>query len=246
MEHLLRTSRLDFSGILGNSMAVIKTGAARLIPLALLSAIPQAIMLTLTQANYFSQSSSDSLAPLCALCGLDLVFFVLIMFAYIAQAYTVEAIVQGRPEGISTVLRYAISRLPPVLLVDIILALIVITASLLLLIPGIIAGIYLCFAILAAALRQVDLPALQYSQKLVKGQWWRVFGILLGIGLLNGITSGLLSWLGGLLLPSFAIGALLVYFIANIISFLFVVPVIIFFLNEDYLAHPPQPETLPA
>ena len=91
MEHLLRTSRLDFSGILGNSMAVIKTGAARLIPLALLSAIPQAIMLTLTQANYFSQSSSDSLAPLCALCGLDLVFFVLIMFAYIAQAYTVEA-----------------------------------------------------------------------------------------------------------------------------------------------------------
>ena len=91
MEHLLRTSRLDFSGILGNSMAVIKTGAARLIPLALLSAIPQAIMLTLTQANYFSQSSSDSLAPLCALCGLELVFFVLIMVAYIAQAYTVEA-----------------------------------------------------------------------------------------------------------------------------------------------------------
>mgnify|MGYP001025458902 FL=1 len=247
MEHLLRTSRLDLSGILSSSMAVIKTGFSRLIPLALLSAIPQAIILLLTQADAFSQSSYDSLAPLCALCGFELIFIVLITITYIAGAYTVEAIVQDRPDGLSTAFRYALSRLPQVLLVSIIYGVIVMVGMLLLIIPGIIVAFYLTFAYPAVALRQVSLQALQYSYQLVKGQWWRVFGILLGIGLLNLIIVGPLTWLGGLLTSSsFNIGAILINYLASTIAFFFGVPAIVFFLNEDYLAHPVQPETLPA
>lgn len=240
MEGVIRTRKLTFAEILDYSVEVFKSGTARFIPLALLSAIPQALVLYLIQSDVFMPDVSTDFLPLCALCGLELVLVLFTWFFYIAEAYTVEAIVQGQPGDTTSTLRFALSRLPQVMLVAIVLAIIFSVAFILLIIPGVIVAIYFNFAIAAASLRGVDLQALSYSQKLVQGQWWRVFGILFGIGLLSGITAGLIYWLGNLLVPTIGIVALPVYFIGSFVAFFLGIPAIVFFLNEDYLAHPPS------
>lgn len=244
MESTFRTQKFGFSEILGQSIEVIKLGAAQLIPIALLGAIPQAIMLYLIQANTLLDVSDTSYGSLCAMCGLELALFAIIFYAYVAEAYTVEAIVQGRPDGISVALRYALSRLPQVLMVSVLSGIIVMIGIALFIIPGIIVGVYLAFAMPAAALRNVSLQALQYSRSLVKGQWWRVFGILFGIGVLNTVFSYASNWISRILMPSIGIGVILVGTITMIIAFLLSVPGLVFFLNEDYLAHPIQTETV--
>ena len=238
METAFRTQKFDAADILGQSVQLIKLGAARLFPIAILSAIPQCILLYYNQSLPISDDPEVMFSTLGTTCGLSLVMSVISLYAYIAAVFTVEALVQGRPDGVLAAFRFALSRLLPVLLVFFVFMILTMLGMAILVIPGIILAIYLAFAIPAAALRNLNLPALEYSHKLVQGQWWRVFGILLGIGLLTGITTSLLNWIGGALFPVLGFGMILFYFLTSLVTFFFAVPYMVFFLNEDYRAHP--------
>jgi len=94
-------------------------------------------------------------------------------------------------------LRFAMSRLLPVILLSFIYVLALIPAFIALIIPGIWLAVAwsVCFpALLSEGVSPV--AALGRSFKLVKGRWWPVFGALLVMYLLVAVISGILSALG--------------------------------------------------
>jgi hypothetical protein len=108
--------------------------------------------------------------------------------------------------------------------------------------------VYYSFTLFVIALRNIGgMDALEYSERLVKGNWWRVFGVQLLSTTLSLIISGALidlyrskhiyaySFLG-IILPSMAY---IVYALFNVI-------LCVFFLNLDYLKNPPpiEPDAL--
>jgi hypothetical protein len=102
---------------------------------------------------------------------------------------------------------------------------------LLLIVPGIIWALYYSFAIQVVTLKGLSgKEALNYSKSLVKGQWWRVFGIFFLLNFINiliavgvGFISGLLPDIVGILTDT----------IIDIIGAYFTVATTVFFLNND-------------
>ncbi len=116
--------------------------------------------------------------------------------------------------------------------------LIVMGMTLLLIIPGIIWSGYYVFIFYVVALREISgKHALDYSKELVKGQWWRVCGVLLIINIL-GLLSGLALASPNFFLPENItenfIFSIITDTLTDVIGALFTVMSIVFFLNSDY------------
>ncbi|MDF2841128.1 MAG: hypothetical protein K0Q99_1900 [Clostridia bacterium] len=104
---------------------------------------------------------------------------------------------------------------------------------LLLVIPGIIWSVYYAFLIQAVVLRNVGgTDALGYSKSLVKGQWWKVFGITTLILVLQLIISFAVGFIGGFL-P--AILGVVTDSLIDIIEAFFTVTTTVFFINLDFV-----------
>ena len=240
MEARFRSTRFGLSDILTEGWKIIQAGAATFLPLGLLYALVNAIVLYISTGVDYANASDIETTMLCLQCVVSLVVMVFSLTFTIAQLYLVEGMVQGRPASLGEALRYAFSRLPAVLLVNIVYAVIVGIGFVLLFIPGVILGIYFTFAIAIVALRKIDLPALQYSLNLVRGQWWRIFGILLGLGIPIAAISYLINWLAGISAPYIGFGTIVFYILGSVITFLVGVPTAVLYLNNDYVAPPVQ------
>ena len=98
--------------------------------------------------------------------------------------------------------------LPALLLTELITLFAVGLGTLLLVIPGIL--FYVWFSLSAQAVAMENFryfSALGRSRRLVKGSWWRVFGILIVIGLVVGIASNLVETFVLALLGALGIGS---------------------------------------
>jgi uncharacterized membrane protein len=104
---------------------------------------------------------------------------------------------------------------------------------LLLIVPGIIWGLYYSLFIYVVALRGLSgKQALDYSKAIVKGQWWRVFGYLLVINLLEAVAGVIvvaLFWFT----PDNKMLSIASDTLTDLISALFLTMTIVFFLNND-------------
>jgi uncharacterized membrane protein len=107
---------------------------------------------------------------------------------------------EGRHPTIESTLKAGLKVFAPVLGVLLLVYLFTFLGALALVIPG----IYLWVALIVAPQAVVvenrgALEATRRSRELVKGNWWRVFGILLVVGLIGGVASSILLIPGNLI-----------------------------------------------
>jgi len=242
METIFRTKVFGFSDILGEGWKIYKLGITKFILIALVVYLPISIFLYFFPMENILARGETSAGALLLSCVYSFVQIGIALVVYIAVAYLVEEIVQGRRTSWTAVLRYTFSRLPMVLIVDLLVGAIVAFGMLLLVIPGIIIGIYLVFTPAIVALRKIGFQAFQYSIDLVKGQWWRVFGISFGIGFIAAAFNYLLSWVIRTSAPYIGFGTILINLVSYLVTVLFSIFLVAFFLNQDYLKHPIESE----
>ena len=114
--------------------------------------------------------------------------FTLSTVCFMATAWLVEQSVLGRKVSLTRSLKIAAARLPAGLATLLLAFLVLVGWSLLLVIPGLIWGLYYVFWAAAVALRGFSLmAALRYSKRLVKGRWWNLFWIFFVVCLLLGL-----------------------------------------------------------
>lgn len=169
------------------------------------------------------------------------------VLALMALTYLSEQSLQGNKIDFKTALKKSLSRWGAVLWTSLLAGLIVIGLTFLLIIPGIIWGIYYAFVAYVVAVRDLSGKcALDYSKALVRGRWWRVFGILLLFGILEILVGFGLTFPMQLMAEGF-MAELFTDTLVDIIGCFFKILVIIFFLNLDYItaksdATPKQPQ----
>lgn len=119
--------------------------------------------------------------------GVGTVLFAVLWFVGIAaQLKIIEQMHIGRRVGIGEAVLFALRRVGPLLLVSIVYGLAVLIGLFLLIIPGMIFFCMYAFASQAVVLEGLGpIAGMNRSEKLTKGFKWRIFGILLLIGVLT-------------------------------------------------------------
>jgi hypothetical protein len=138
---------------------------------------PLNLIRTVIPDVYLTEKYGKSIVTL-LVSGTNLLNALLSLFAFIGIAYVVEKSREGEAPSLKNTLKFSFSRLADVFWTNLLLSLIGLGLALLLIIPAIIWGNYYSFAPTIATLRNLKgKAALEYSKKLVKGQWWKIFGI---------------------------------------------------------------------
>jgi len=122
------------------------------------------------------------------------------LIAMMAIAYLVKTRIEGGRAGFGDSINAATARLWPLVTTDFIRVIFTIGLLFLLIIPGIIYGVYWTFAAYAVLFcGKSNMEALRYSKSMVEGRWGGVFWRSLGIGLVVGAVY-LLFWLAAFLI----------------------------------------------
>ena len=160
--------------------------------------------------------------------------------ATMAIAKIVECAVNGEQIDYSAALKFSLTRWGRGIAVEILAGLIIFCMLLLLIVPGVIWAVYYSFGIFIVALRGISgKEALDYSKRLVKGQWGRVFGIGLALGLLSMLAAFAVGLYAGFFLPEVQVISILSDTMGDVIMVMFTVMSVVFFLNVDYLKPKP-------
>jgi hypothetical protein len=161
--------------------------------------------------------------------------FLIGVLAVMSLAELIEASVLGTPVTWQQAFQHALSRWWASIGTGLLAGLIVIGMTLLLIVPGIIWGLYYSFVVFVVALRGLSgKDALDYSKQIVKGQWWRVLGYLLVIELLGVVTCVILA-VPFFFTPELRILEIISSTLIDIAGALFLCMTIVFFLNNDFL-----------
>lgn len=183
-----------------NFKTVVTISAAVMVPLSAMGAFAVAGLLPADMAALTDPNADfdDVLPTLLGLYGAIGAGTLLQLFGQIlVQAATTRVYAetyQGKKMGISDGLRSGLRRLPAMLVLTVVQTVGFLIGGLLCLIPGIF--LYGIWAVSPAALINESLgpfAALRRSQQLVKGFWWRTFGIVIVASILASILAGLLT-----------------------------------------------------
>ncbi len=157
------------------------------------------------------------------------------LLASMALAKLIESSINGKPVTWKQALLHALGRWQASIETAFLVGLIVSVMTLLVIVPGIIWGLYYFFFVFVVGLRGLTKEAaFNYSRDIVVGQWWRVFGYVFVIQLLWIVALGAREILF-FLAPASLIVDIIYYTLADTISALFLCMTIVFFLNNDYL-----------
>jgi hypothetical protein len=104
----------------------------------------------------------------------------------------------GRPIDVNGSYKYAFSRLGGLIGLALLVAIVVGIGFILLIVPGVIFGVFLSMAVPAFIVERKGVTdAMSRSWNIVSGSWWHVFGVIVVAGLLAGIVTGILNAIGG-------------------------------------------------
>jgi uncharacterized membrane protein len=230
----IRTERYGLKKIISAGWKIYIEKFKDIAPIVLIVYIPINIVLSLIPAmpdEYKDFQIRFRIAQL-----FDLFIGVL---ATIAVAKIAECAVNGEQISYTNALKFGVSRWGRGISVQILAGLIVLGMLLLLIVPGIIWAVYYTFGILVVALRGISgKEALDYSKRLVKGQWGRIFGINFIIGAMMLLTIFILSFalaLSTSFMPENRLLDVVSDTVLDVAIALFWIMSVVFFLNVDYL-----------
>jgi hypothetical protein len=176
----------------------------------------------------------------------QLLEFLFGIIATVAVVKVIECTIKGEEITYLEALKFGLTRWGRAIGVQILAGVIVFCLLLLFIVPGIIWAVYYTFAIYIVAIRDISgKEALNYSKRLVRGQWGRVFWIGLALNLLTVLGAFIIGVIIGIpfaLFPGLSISIIDILFdtAGDIAIFMFTIMGAVFFLNVDYLK--PNPE----
>lgn len=154
------------------------------------------------------------------------------LIATLAVIFSVDDAYHNRPMVTSRAFTNTFERLLPALLTAI-MAYMIILAGFVLIIPGIIALIFLTFFLQAVALRDVwSMDALRYSYYLVRNRFWKVLGYSIVFGLMSMLTGGTITLLADYIAANEVITSVF-YTLSSLVSAFFFIVFAVFFMNMD-------------
>ena len=253
MEARFKTENFGFSNVLTESWKIFSIGGASFLFIFVVFITLTSMFLAITRKvldlirfEIFGSSLSFDGWGL-------LILFVLAVVAEIAIAYQVESIVKGKPASIAEILRYTSNRLPKAFLIYAGLVIIlggtwVLTSiliqinilALVLIIPAIILEIHLVFTIPIAALRNLGWRSFKYSITLISGQGIKVYVILVVLSFFQGWIQDFFAALRDNLPADISNHIIWIDVVSMAVSLFFSIPIIVFFLNQDYHYIPPR------
>ena len=229
------TSRYELGMIMKTGWAEFLKNFKTILPVALLIYIPVNVILAFIPLDYLVEHFGAGRGLNIYMKIVQLLEFFIGVLATMAIAKIIEESVLGRSISWKDAFRFSLSRWSASIGTSILGGLIILGMTLLLIIPGIIWWFYYIFLIYAIALRGLSgKTALDYSKAIVKGQWWRVFWYSIVIGIINLVVSVIIGLPFGFM-PENIITETISGTFSDVVSMLFSVMMIIFFLNCDYL-----------
>ena len=232
----LLSHKFGVRDLLSIGWQIYRSNFKNILILILCAYIPINIILSFFSSGSFT---SDGLREMRAY---NQIFRALELFIGVIATIGIAQIVNKSFEGekISWVesLKHGFSRWLSAIGTSFLAGLIIAAWGLLLIIPGIVYSFYYSFWVYIVALRYKDgKNALDYSKKLIEGQWWRIFGILLFFDVFV-LVLGLNISLPFYLISENQIFGLIPDTIIDIVSAFAKVTTAILFLNNDFLRNP--------
>lgn len=195
------------------------------------------VVLALISGKLPPQNTNSNIINFLLLCSMAILQVMVSLIVLTSSMIITEGIVENKPASLTNATKLALSKLGRAFTTQLLAFVILLGLSLLLIVPGIIYSFYYIFMLQAVALRDKDgMEALKYSKTLVEGQWWRIFWISIGIGIILSIFNGLITFLPGRVSgnPYYSIiPSLISLYIAGI----FGIVVTVLFINVDFVYH---------
>ncbi|MBI5354740.1 MAG: hypothetical protein HZB50_19020 [Chloroflexi bacterium] len=237
MKTIVNERTMDFFDFISEGFKIFFTRVGDFSLLALGLIIPTSLLLVITANGFTSQNTKTNVIKIILLCLILALEVVVGLIASMSSKLIVESIVKNKPISLAKAINLALSKWGRAFVTQLFTSLIILGLTLLLFIPGVIYSIYYLFMLDAVALRDKDgREALKYSKTLIEGQWWRIFWISMGIGIIFSIFNGLITFLLSKVSanPYFAIvpNAITLY-----IASIFGVVSTVLFLNIDFVYH---------
>ncbi|MCK4257987.1 MAG: hypothetical protein KAX49_03365 [Halanaerobiales bacterium] len=158
------------------------------------------------------------------------------VLAIMGIAVLVEGFLRGEETRLDESMNKAFSRWGNMIMTNLFKGIIVMGLMFLFIIPGIIWYVFYSFVAYVVVLRNIrGMQALAYSKRLVKGRWWKIFGITLFLGAARlGLGLGF-DYLIGIILPGYSVANIFIESILTGILSYFTVATVVLFLNLDYV-----------
>lgn len=237
MNTIVNERKLGFFEILGEGLKIFLFRFVDISLIALGSFVPTSLLLVFLSERLSSQETAIDAVSLFASLLLLFSQVVISIVASMSIAIITEKVVNNRHISMVEAIKYAASKWGGAVTTSLFASVIIFGLTLLLIIPGIIYWTYYVFVLYAVALRdKYGNEALKYSKILVEGQWWRVFGILLGIGVIFAIVNQAIT------IPLSNVSdspyfAIVPSVISVYLSSIFGVMNVVLFLNNDFVYH---------
>jgi hypothetical protein len=230
MSNVIVEQKLGFLDLINESGKILFSKFKEISIITLASLLPT-ILLYVYILGEFSLTTIVKFSLLILLLLLQVLFS---LIAFVIIAVITESFIYDKHIALAEAVRIALSKWRNALTTYLFASVIILGASLLFIVPGIIYSVYYAFALPIVALRDKGgREALDYSKTLVGRQWWRIFWTLLGVTLFFGLASAIIEILPRVFLSPLVfaiINGIITFFIAMIIDIIYVV----LFLNNEF------------
>lgn len=237
MKTIVNQRSMDFTDFISEGFKIFFFRIKDFSLLALITVVPLSLLLAIVASGVPSQDNQVNIVKIILLCLVLLFQVTVALVASMSIKLIAESIIEQKPLSLTDAIKLAWPKWGRAFTTQLLTSLIILGLSLLLIIPGFIYSIYYIFILDAVALRDKDgMEALRYSKALIEGQWWRIFWISMGIGVIYSIFNGLITFLLDKVSanPYFAIipNAITLY-----VASIFGVVSTVLFLNIDFVHH---------
>jgi hypothetical protein len=242
--------RFGISELLGVSLKIYFVNIKPILIIILCVYLPVAILVSLINPeSYLYRSDTPILQAFTINIRISNVIYVIYeafigIITLICLTIIIDKTVRNEKIKVLYIFNKSFTKWPSVLYSGILVTIIVLGLTLLFVVPGIIFSTYFSFWLYAVVLRdQKGMGALSYSKKLITGQWWRIFLIYFGLGIIFYIINIPIEYLLKLI-PIEKVFIFTNVIVSQIIESIISTLYIVLFINIDVLLNKPESKSL--